>query len=225
MLSMLFLAHGRFMASHPWEVIVGTITINICMMSMDMFGGKNQVHRWNYMYAEMDEELLNSDVIILTITRCLAILYIYFQFQNLRHLGSKYLLGIAGLFTIFSSFVFSMVVIRFLGKELTGLNEALPFFLLLIDLSKASALTKFALSANTQVNLNSLQYCLLNHCTIIKRLSVPNHQTSPQEEVRENIARGMAFLGPTITLGALVESLVIGVGTLSGVCVHTLLDY
>uniref|UniRef100_A0A8C4X0W9 SSD domain-containing protein n=1 Tax=Eptatretus burgeri TaxID=7764 RepID=A0A8C4X0W9_EPTBU len=195
MLSMLFLAHGRFMASHPWEVIVGTITINICMMSMDMFGGKNQVHRWNYMYAEMDEELLNSDVIILTITRCLAILYIYFQFQNLRHLGSKYLLGIAGLFTIFSSFVFSMVVIRFLGKELTGLNEALPFFLLLIDLSKASALTKFALSANTQ------------------------------EEVRENIARGMAFLGPTITLGALVESLVIGVGTLSGVCVHTLLDY
>uniref|UniRef100_UPI00358FB2E8 3-hydroxy-3-methylglutaryl-Coenzyme A reductase n=1 Tax=Myxine glutinosa TaxID=7769 RepID=UPI00358FB2E8 len=186
MLSPLFLAHGRFMASHPWEVIVGTITINICLMSMDMFGAKKQVHGWNYMYAEMDEELVNSDVIILTITRCLAILYIYFQFQNLRHLGSKYLLGIAGLFTIFSSFVFSMVVIRFLGKELTGLNEALPFFLLLIDLSKASALTKFALSANTQ------------------------------EEVRENIARGMAFLGPTITLGALVESLVIGVGTLSG---------
>ena len=57
---MLFLAHGRFMASHPWEVIVGTITINICMMSMDMFGGKNQVHRWNYMYAEMDEVIGQS---------------------------------------------------------------------------------------------------------------------------------------------------------------------
>jgi len=35
--------------------------------------------------------------------------------------------------------------------------------------------------------------------------------------VRENIARGMAILGPTFTLDALVECLVIGVGTMSGV--------
>lgn len=32
------------------------------------------------------------------------------------------LVGIAGLFTIFSSFVFSTVVIHFLDKELTGLK-------------------------------------------------------------------------------------------------------
>ncbi|KAJ0067713.1 hypothetical protein NL108_010013, partial [Boleophthalmus pectinirostris] len=132
-------------------------------------------------------QILSSDIIILTITRCIAIIYIYFQFQNLRQLGSKYILGIAGLFTIFSSFVFSTVVIHFLDKELTGLNEALPFFLLLIDLSKACALAKFALSSNSQ------------------------------EEVRDNIARGMAVLGPTFTLDALVECLVIGVGTMSGV--------
>ncbi|KAG8011601.1 3-hydroxy-3-methylglutaryl-coenzyme A reductase [Nibea albiflora] len=133
------------------------------------------------------EQILSSDIIILTITRCIAIVYIYFQFQNLRQLGSKYILGIAGLFTIFSSFVFSTVVIHFLDKELTGLNEALPFFLLLIDLSKACALAKFALSS------------------------------SSQDEVRDNIARGMAVLGPTFTLDALVECLVIGVGTMSGV--------
>uniref|UniRef100_A0A672S273 3-hydroxy-3-methylglutaryl coenzyme A reductase n=1 Tax=Sinocyclocheilus grahami TaxID=75366 RepID=A0A672S273_SINGR len=95
--------------------------------------------------------------------------------------------GIAGLFTIFSSFVFGTVVVQFLGKELTGLNEALPFFLLLIDLSKACTLAKFALSSNSQ------------------------------EEVRENIAKGMAILGPTFTLDAVVECLVIGVGTMSGV--------
>lgn len=35
--------------------------------------------------------------------------------------------------------------------------------------------------------------------------------------MRENIARGMAVLGPTFTLDALVESLVIGVGTISGI--------
>lgn len=39
-----------------------------------------------------------------------------------------------------------------------------------------------------------------------------------QEEVRENISKGMAILGPTFTLDALVECLVIGVGTMSGIC-------
>ncbi|XP_076854190.1 3-hydroxy-3-methylglutaryl-CoA reductase a [Brachyhypopomus gauderio] len=187
MLTSLFRVHGLFVASHQWEVIVATVTLTICMMSMNMFTGNNQICGWNFDCPKSEEQVLSSDVIILTITRCIAVVYIYFQFQNLRQLGSKYILGIAGLFTIFSSFVFSTVVIHFLDKELTGLNEALPFFLLLVDLSKACALAKFALSSNSQ------------------------------DEVRENIARGMAVLGPTFTLDALVECLVIGVGTMSGV--------
>ncbi|XP_074021508.1 3-hydroxy-3-methylglutaryl-coenzyme A reductase-like isoform X2 [Numenius arquata] len=187
MLSRLFRMHGLLVASHPWEVIVGTVTLTICMMSMKMFTGNDKICGWNYECPKLEDDVLSSDIIILTITRCIAILYIYFQFQNLRQLGSKYILGIAGLFTIFSSFVFSTVVIHFLDKELTGLNEALPFFLLLIDLSRASALAKFALSSNSQ------------------------------DEVRENISHGMAILGPTFTLDALVECLVIGVGTMSGV--------
>lgn len=65
-------------------------------------------------------------------------------------------------------------------------RDALFFFLLLIDLSKAALLAQFALSSNNQ------------------------------EEVKNNIARGMALLGPTITLDTVVETLVIGVGTLSG---------
>ena len=65
-------------------------------------------------------------------------------------------------------------------------RDALFFFLLLIDLSKASLLAQFALSA------------------------------SNQEEVKCNIARGMALLGPTLTLDTIVETLVISVGTLSG---------
>ncbi|XP_077418041.1 3-hydroxy-3-methylglutaryl-CoA reductase a [Vanacampus margaritifer] len=187
MLTHLFRIHGLVVASHPWEVIVGTVTLTVCMMSMNMFTGNDQICGWNFDCPKTDEQILSSDIIILTITRCIAIVYIYFQFQNLRQLGSKYILGIAGLFTIFSSFVFSTVVIHFLDKELTGLNEALPFFLLLIDLSKACALAKFALSS------------------------------SSQDEVRQNIARGMEVLGPTFTLDALVECLVIGVGTMSGV--------
>lgn len=66
-------------------------------------------------------------------------------------------------------------------------SEALPFFLLLIDLSKACALARFALNSKSQ------------------------------EEVQENIAHGMSIHGPVMTLDAICEILVIGVGTLSGI--------
>ncbi|XP_014834540.1 PREDICTED: 3-hydroxy-3-methylglutaryl-coenzyme A reductase-like isoform X1 [Poecilia mexicana] len=186
MLARLFRLHGLLVASHPWEVIVGTLAVTVCLMNMNSSSTSSQMCSWNNC-PKVKEEAPSSDIIVLTITRCMAIIYIYFQFKNLLQLGSKYILGIAGLFTVFSSFVFSTVVIHFFGKELTGLNEALPFFLLLIDLSKACTLAKFALSSNSQ------------------------------EEVRENISKGMAILGPTFTLDALVECLVIGIGTMSGV--------
>jgi hydroxymethylglutaryl-CoA reductase (NADPH) len=61
------------------------------------------------------------------------------------------------------------------------------FFLLLIDLSKAGILAKLALIG------------------------------SNPDEVTSNIARGMEILGPAISLDTLVQALIIGVGTLSGV--------
>lgn len=70
---------------------------------------------------------------------------------------------------------------------ITSHRDALFFFLLLIDLSKAGILAQLALSGSNPL------------------------------EVTKNIARGMELLGPAITLDTLVETLVIGVGTLSGV--------
>ncbi|KAM9794788.1 3-hydroxy-3-methylglutaryl-coenzyme A reductase-like isoform X1 [Syngnathus typhle] len=187
MLARLFRHHGLLVAAHPWEVIIGTLALSVCLMSMNGLATSSHVCSWSDCPKAEREANQSSDTVILTVTRCAALIYIYYQFRNLRQLGSKYILGIAGLFTLFSSFVFSSVVVHFFGRELTGLNEALPFFLLLIDLSKACTLAKFALSSNSQ------------------------------EEVRENISQGMAILGPTFTLDALVECLVIGIGTMSGV--------
>nr|XP_061800236.1 3-hydroxy-3-methylglutaryl-coenzyme A reductase-like [Nerophis lumbriciformis] len=187
MLARLFRLHGLLVAAHPWEVIIGTLALTVCLISMNGLAASSHICSWNECPKAEAQPSHSSDAVILTLTRCIAVVYIYFQFKNLRQLGSKYILGIAGLFTLFSSFVFSSVVISFFGRELTGLNEALPFFLLLIDLSKACTLAKFALSSNSQ------------------------------EEVRENISQGMAILGPTFTLDALVECLVIGIGTMSGV--------
>ena len=39
------------------------------------------------------QDIQSSDVLILTITRCIAVIYIYLQFTKLRKLGSKYLVG------------------------------------------------------------------------------------------------------------------------------------
>ena len=66
-------------------------------------------------------------------------------------------------------------------------SEALPFFLLLTDLSKASALARLTLTATCQ------------------------------DKLQENIGRGIAVIGPALTLDAITETLVIGVGTISGI--------
>lgn len=66
-------------------------------------------------------------------------------------------------------------------------RNTLFFFLLLIDLNKAGALAQLAV------------------------------RSTSQEEVKANIARGMSLLAPSITLNTLVETLLISIGSLSGV--------
>ena len=40
-LSRYFGIHGRFCASHPWEVIVTTVTLTVCVLSMSVLSGGN----------------------------------------------------------------------------------------------------------------------------------------------------------------------------------------
>lgn len=188
MVGSLFRVHGEFCASHPLEVVVATVTIISSLVSM---GSTVQVDRdrvcgWNYECAKA-QKLSRSDTLILSFARCVALVYIYMQFRNLRRLGTKHLLGISGVFTIFSSFIFCIAFVKLFGNTLSGIYEALPYFLFLIDLSKASALAVFALCSTSR------------------------------EEIQNNIGKGMELLGPAITLDAVVETLAIGLGTISGV--------
>lgn len=118
MLARLFRLHGLVVASHPWEVIVGTIALTICLVSMNSLSSSQQICSWDdcpkveevsladmspCSKSKIDNEISkfcfvsqkthSSDIIILAVTRCMAIIYIYFQFKNLRQLGSKYILG------------------------------------------------------------------------------------------------------------------------------------
>nr|XP_033341519.1 3-hydroxy-3-methylglutaryl-coenzyme A reductase isoform X2 [Megalopta genalis] len=192
MLKHWFEIHGRFCAGHPLEVIVSTFTLTACILNMETGNGQPRDEALpvtsHCRAGRCNSDDLNAaDIIVMTIIRCLAILFTYHQFRNLQKLGSKYILGIAGLFTVFSSVVFTSSVVNFGRSDISDLKDALFFFLLIIDLSKAAILAQLALSSRSQ------------------------------EEVRANIARGMSLLGPTITLDTLVETLLISIGSLSGV--------
>uniref|UniRef100_A0A6B2E5T4 3-hydroxy-3-methylglutaryl coenzyme A reductase n=1 Tax=Phlebotomus kandelakii TaxID=1109342 RepID=A0A6B2E5T4_9DIPT len=194
-----FRAHGKFCASHPWEVIVAVVTLTLCMTCKSgdnqsppaaVRQAHRQCHGWDWRETCDDQETLEynaADVILMTVVRCSAVLYCYYQFRNLHKLGSKYILGIAVLFTLFTSLIFMSTVFYFLGSSVADLKDAMFFFLLLVDLSKVGILAQLALSGSNQA------------------------------EVTKNIARGMEILGPSISLDTLVEALVIRVGTLSGV--------
>lgn len=192
MLTRLFEIHGRFCAGHPLEVIVTTFTLTACILNMETGSVQSRdkalpVSSHCRPGRCNSDDLNAADIIVMTIIRCLAILFTYHQFRNLQKLGSKYILGIAGLFTVFSSVVFTSSVVNFGRSDISDLKDALFFFLLIIDLSKAAILAQLALSSRNQ------------------------------EEVRANIARGMSLLGPTITLDTLVATLLISIGSLSGV--------
>lgn len=142
---------------------------------------------WNFHCADQ-EAMQSSEIIILSIGRCLAAAYIYLQFRKLSALGSKYILGLAGFLSVFFSVVCSAGLVHLLGYELQGLGDSLPFFLLLLDLSKVSTLAQYAIAVTTQ-----------------------------ESNVKETVARGMAILGPNLTLDTAVEVLVMGIGCVSGI--------
>nr|QBB20033.1 3-hydroxy-3-methylglutaryl-CoA reductase [Dendroctonus rhizophagus] len=189
MTSRLFRVHGEFCTNHPWEVIVATLTLTACMLTVEqqppLRPSKPAIK--SCLGCIQEAEYNAADLISMTILRSLAVLYCYYQFRKMHKLGSKYILGIAGLFTVFSSLVFTTTVLNLLRIKVSDLKDALFFFLLLNDLSKAAILAQFALNGANQA------------------------------ERKTNIAKGLAELGPTITLDTLVETLVIGVGTMSGV--------
>ncbi|OQV11743.1 3-hydroxy-3-methylglutaryl-coenzyme A reductase [Hypsibius exemplaris] len=189
MLSSAFYTQGLFCTSHPWEVIAGILTLTLSMMSLTFFGDstKSKICGWNFQCPE-EEEVPSADIIILSVAHCLAAAYIYLQFRKMSALGSKYLLGLVGLLCIFFSISFSASFVHLLGYELHGLSDSLPFFLLLLDLSKVTALAKYALSSSNQ-----------------------------SASIKETVARGVAILGPTLTLDTLVQVLVIGIGSVSGI--------
>lgn len=181
-LNEVFRAYGLLCAQHPWQVIFVVLTSTVCIISEGMHLNKNAS-------GPVTSQTQALDIVLMTLVRAVAVLYSYQRLRSLHRSHSRIVLSLAGLFIVFSSFVFTCSVVNFMQSDLSDLKDALFFFLLLIDVVKACTLAKWTLS------------CSVNS----------------SDEVGACISQGMAVLGPAITLDTLVETLVIGIGTLSGV--------
>ncbi|EFX81008.1 protein HMG coenzyme A reductase-like protein [Daphnia pulex] len=181
-LAEIFKSYGLFCAQHPWQVIFLVLTSTVAIISSQ---GMHTLNR--------ARDSLGSpqplDIVLMTTVRAVAVLYSYHRLRSLHRSHSRFVLSLAGLFTVFSSFVFTCSVVNVMQSDLSDLKDALFFFLLLIDVVKACTLAYWSLSCSVK-NAAEVALC---------------------------ISQGMAVLGPAITLDTLVETLVIGVGTLSGV--------
>lgn len=187
MIRAIFGAHGQFCSSHPWEVIVTSLISTIYFLSTCGPIGEKQYCSAPLQFGNQDVSPAKTEIILLTLARCMAVLCIYNRFKNLWQKQCNFILGVATIFTAFSGVVFNCAILFVLGGVVSDLIKALPFFLLMTDLSKVGTLTRVALSA------------------------------SMQHEVRNKIAIGMSDLGPTITLDTIAGTLAISIGTLSGV--------
>lgn len=114
MIGKLFQAHGEFCASHPWEVILALLTLTACMLTVEkgssvqgeqpqsaftrfFFSANSKTHRqcqgWKDTCDGFEAEYNAADVILMTIVRCFAVLYCYYQFKTIQKFGSRYILG------------------------------------------------------------------------------------------------------------------------------------
>ncbi|XP_033096991.1 3-hydroxy-3-methylglutaryl-coenzyme A reductase-like isoform X2 [Anneissia japonica] len=178
---------GLLCASHPFEVIISTLTLAIYLLSANL-GLKILPHcgsASNYCTEAKDEAVFGD--ILMTFARSLAVCYIYFQFRNLKKKHSKYVIGIAAIFTILCMLIFGTVAVHVFHKDIIAVNDVLPVFLLMMDLSKSSKLTSYAIAAESEVKL------------------------------AENIAHGLRIMAPSVTLDAVVMALAFALGSQSGV--------
>ncbi|CAF4833370.1 unnamed protein product [Pieris macdunnoughi] len=143
-------AHGEFCARHQWEVIVATLALLACAASVERHAsgqGSERCAGWARACPGLEAEYQAADAVIMTIVRCSALLYAYYQVSNLQKIASKYLLIIAGVFSTFASFIFTSALASLFWTELASIKDAPFLFLLVADVARGARMAKAGWSA------------------------------------------------------------------------------
>ena len=115
LLADVFGGYGRFCAQHPWQVIFLVLTSTICIISQGM-----HLNRHPSGHFVVKPQAL--DIVLMTAVRAVAVLYSYHRLRSLHRSHSRFVLSLAGLFIVFSSFVFTCSVVNFMQSDLTDLK-------------------------------------------------------------------------------------------------------
>ncbi|XP_050679208.1 3-hydroxy-3-methylglutaryl-coenzyme A reductase [Leptidea sinapis] len=144
-------AHGEFCAKHQWEVIVATLALLACAASVERHANhatrSERCAGWARACPGLEAEYQAADAVIMTIVRCAALLYAYYQVSNLQKIASKYLLIIAGVFSTFASFIFTSALASLFWTELASIKDAPFLFLLVTDVARGARMAKAGWSA------------------------------------------------------------------------------
>nr|CAB3253516.1 3-hydroxy-3-methylglutaryl-coenzyme A reductase-like [Phallusia mammillata] len=173
----LFEWYGKFCAAYALEVIVFFLTTVVGAITLNISSPHELCH-WAVPCTQSQTEV-SSDVVLLTVLRCGTIIYTYMKLKNIWKVGSIFVVGIVCTYTVFSVITFTITLVHFLHKDLVIVSSALPVFLLLIDLSRMTVLTK--------------------HCLSVHSIDM----------LQDYIAEGMGTLAPVLTLDTLVELLLL----------------
>jgi len=173
----LFECYGRFCAQYALEVIVCFLTMVVGAITLNLSSPHELCH-WAAKCSESRSEL-SSDVVLLTVLRCGTIIYVYIKSKKVVQTGSLHIIGIVSAYIVFAVSTFTITLAHFLRKDLVIVSNALPVFLLLIDVSRMTMLTQ--------------------HCLSMKSIDL----------LEDYIAEGMAALTPKLTLDTLVELLIL----------------
>ncbi|CAK8693259.1 3-hydroxy-3-methylglutaryl-coenzyme A reductase-like [Clavelina lepadiformis] len=176
----LFEFYGHFCARYALEVLVCFVTMVVAAITLNVSSPYELCH-WatNCVSKSSSESEISSDIVLLTLLRCGTILYVYMQLKKLWRIGSVIIVAIICSYTVFAVMTFSIAILHFLRKDLVIVSNALPVFLLLIDVSRMVIVTQ--------------------HCLSMKSIDL----------LHEYIAEAMSALSPMATLDTLIEILVL----------------
>lgn len=155
-------------------MFVGTVSLNL--------QSPYEFCQWSFNCGSQETELethATSDAVLLSVLRCATIIYFFIKLRKISKLGSAYVLGGVCICIAFAAIMFAATLIQLLRKDWAIVGDALPIFLLLIDLSRMVVLIQHALTANSF------------------------------SAVEKRIAEAMQKLAPVLTLDTVIEILVI----------------
>ncbi|KAB0803377.1 hypothetical protein PPYR_00347 [Photinus pyralis] len=147
MATKLFYTHGEFCASHPWELIVGVLTLMTSMLTLEQHYPRHDE------IGFLETERNGADAIVMTLIRCATLLHGYFQLRQLCKV-EHHISAIVSLFTIFS-FIFTWMITIHFPIEAVDLQDALLIFLFLMDTTRARKLAQFVFNNGSREEVAS----------------------------------------------------------------------